>query len=212
MKKRIFWIVLVLVLGAVASRLLTSDKPVVRHESRDTFDQVLSVVRSSIIPESEPASFSMPEELVITNVESENEAVDNGGVYTFQVDGHGHLVLNEGTYLDIERLFTLNTPDELKIKLQKFSGALPLPAYREMVNLLDSFEKYTMTMKQLYPGGNALGKAPETIEDAFNQLQDLHDLRVMNFGADAARAFFEKEETMNRQMLEAIYMEKNSKM
>jgi hypothetical protein len=106
----------------------------------------------------------------------------------FQVDEHGNLLLNENTRLNVEKLYALNTPEELHEKFQKLSEVLPDTAHRQVVHLADYFDKYMRDSKQIYPPDEEV----ETVEEAIAQIKGLHDLRVMHFGADVAKAFFER--------------------
>jgi len=52
-------------------------------------------------------------------------------IYTmFQADAQGNLLLNETTRINIEKLFALNTPEELAEIIQKLSTVLPETAHR----------------------------------------------------------------------------------
>ncbi len=116
----------------------------------------------------------------------------------FHTDERDNLVLNKDTRINIEQLYALNTPEELDEKLQKLSTDLPSAAHRQLVNLIDYFDKYLRDLKQLYPPD----VEPVNVEQALEQLQAMHALRVRHFGADVAEALFAEDEKTNRQLLE----------
>jgi hypothetical protein len=123
----------------------------------------------------------------------------------FQADERDNLVLNENTRLNIEKLYALNTPEELAEKMQKLSAVLPGPAYRQVVNLTDYFEKYTRNMKEIYPPD----VQPATLEEVLERFRGMHDLRLSYFGADVASAFYAKEEKQSLQLLYLMAIEKD---
>jgi len=47
------------------------------------------------------------------------------------------------------------------------------------------------------------------VEEAIAQIKGLHDLRVMHFGADVAKAFFAEEEKLTQQLLHLMSLEKD---
>jgi hypothetical protein len=203
MKNRFFWVaLLLLVAGGIAGYLLP-DEPIAPHESKEPTAQTLSVTEPSEMPTNKThASYSIPESAAAKTVKSENE--DTGkkdNIYKmFQFDERDNLVLNESMRLNIEKLYALNTPEELDSKLQKLSTVLPPTAHRQLVRLIDYFDKYIMASKQIYPPD----VAPANLENAFDQLEGLHSLRVMHFGSDVATVFFAAEEKLNRQLLEVV--------
>ena len=211
MKKRIIWVVLVLLIaGALAGYHLLRNTPIALQEGKETSEQTLSVPEPSKMPAGEiPAARSLPEYMVVKVVEGEDKDAGEGDIKKmFQADRRGNLVLNESTRLNIEKLYALYTPEELESALPKLSTVLPSTAYRQVVNLIGYFGKYIRDIKQIYPPD----VETETVEDSINELKGLHDLRVMHFGADVAKAFFADEEKLNRQMLELMLMEKDKNM
>lgn len=123
----------------------------------------------------------------------------------FQADAHGDLVLKEQTRLNIEKLSSLYTQDELRQRMNVIEQTLPAGAYRELVDLLDRYQNFMTASKQAIP----TGIAPATVEDAVAQLDQLHDLRVAHFGAEAAEAMYGGEEKLGRQLLAFMSLEKH---
>jgi len=216
MKKQIFWIVIIALVAGPITRYILQDKTPPQSDRTESSYKTGSITYSSGTYEYKIQSSSgNPEDTFIINFANNDEVsadtagsgnvdANNEGVYVIQVNGQGKIVLNEKTRLAIERLHALNTPEELKEKLQEFLNVLPPDAHREVVKLLDNFEKYTNDVKQISDNQ----ATPETMEDSLKYLQKLHDQRVMVFGSDVAKAFFEKEESVNREMLELVYKER----
>lgn len=123
----------------------------------------------------------------------------------FQADERGNLVLNENTRINIEKLYALNTPEELADKMQKLSQVLPDAAHRQVTHLVDYFDKYTRDVKEIY----SPDIEPETVDDILTQLRVTHDLRLAHFGADVARAFYDHEEKMSLQLIYLMLNEKD---
>jgi len=127
-------------------------------------------------------------------------------IYTmFQADERGNLVLNETTRINIEKLYALNTPEELEEKYRKLSEVLPETAHRQVVNLVDYFDNYTRNIKEVYPPDVDV----ETIDELLVELKGLHDLRRTHFGADVARAFYADEEKISLQLVYLMAIEKD---
>jgi len=215
MKKQLFWLVLVVMISGPLTRYILQEKPVEQSEKAETSYKAGSMTYSSGTYEyNMQSSIEMPGnsigiEIGYGDVNADDAAAgnvdaNNEGVYIFQVNGNGKLVMNEKTRLAIERLHALNTPEERNEKLQEFLKILPPDAHHEVISLLDYFEKYTNDVKQITENQDT----PGTMEDALKYIQKLHDQRVMTFGGDIAKAFFEKEESTNREMLELVYKEK----
>lgn len=160
-----------------------------------------------------PAPISKPEEktmnntsgspgiswLLFTKEDNKSKGANPEDIHKmFHSDERDNLVLNKDTRINIEQLYALNTPEELDEKLQKLSTDLPSAAHRQLVNLIDYFDKYLRDLKQLYPPD----VEPVNVEQALEQLQAMHALRVRHFGADVAEALFAEDEKTNRQLLE----------
>lgn len=223
MKKQVFWLMLIVLVAGPVTRYLLSDKPVEQDERRGISYKTNYMINSQGITGYEMYSSNLPENgmqssektfvLNFGNVEEVNvDASDSGnvdanneGIYILQTDRDGRLVLNEKTRLAIERLYVTNTPEELKEKLQEISKILPPDAHKEIVTLLDNFDKYTKNLSQAADNENR----PDNVEDALRNLQQLHDQRIIYFGRDMANALFDKEESTSREMLELVYREKS---
>lgn len=132
-------------------------------------------------------------------------AADDEILTMFQADSHGNLVLSESARLNIEKLYALNTPEELAEKMQKLSGALPEMAHRQVGNLLDYYEKYTQNLMEAYPPE----VEPVSLGDMLERFRGMHDLRLAYFGADAASAFYAAEEKITLQLLYLMANEKD---
>lgn len=203
MKKRIVWVVLVLlVVGVAAGYAVFHNTLFGKQEITET--PALSVTEPSEMPPSElPASSNMPESAVEKNIEIEDE------IYTmFDVDKRGNLVLNAATRINIEKLTALNTPEELKGKLRKFSVVLPPEAYRQLVYLIEDFKGYIAAVKGAYPPDAEI----ETSEEALDEMEGIHALRVKYFGSKVTEAFFAEEDKLNRQLLRLMALEADENM
>jgi hypothetical protein len=203
MKRRIVWVVLVLlVTGAAAGYLIFRDQLMEKPESAGTDTPTVAEPSEMIISELPPSS-TMPESAVEKDMEIEDE------IYTmFDVDKRGNLVLNAATRINIEKLTALNTPEELKEKLRKFSVVLPPEAYRQLVYLIEDFKGYIAAVKGAYPPDAEI----ETVEEALDEMEGIHALRVKYFGAKVAEAFFAEEDKLNRQLLQLMALEADENM
>jgi len=209
MKPKLTWVVLVLLIIAGAAGYFLREDPtmkqyesVARHilSTHNTKDQSVGALSACGTPDCK--------EVVDAAVEAEGkeEASKKEEIYTmFQADEHGNLILNETTRINIERLYALNTPEELEEKYRKLSRVLPDNAHRQVVNLVDYFDKYTKDVKEIYPPDMEL----ETVEEVLVELRGIHDLRLMHFGSDVARAFYADEEKMSLQMVYLMAIEKD---
>jgi hypothetical protein len=203
MKKRLFFVLLVLLIVSVAAVCLFRDKPIAQSEDKETPTQA-SVLKPVVTPAGKtPGLFNMSWFAV---AKEENKDAKEEDIYDmFQADERGNLILDKNTRMNIEQLYALNTPEELDEKLQKISTTLPSTAYRQLVNLIDYFDKYLRDIKNIYPSD----VAPTNVEQALEQLQGMHSLRVKHFGSDDAAALFAEDEKINRQLLELMLMDKD---
>ncbi len=217
MNRRILWgIVIVAVLG-VLLRYIVPKEPGTSYGSRELSSNSGMVKKSSggmVVYERQSANSGNEtqssdktfiidfgsRDMVVDGENSTNVDKNGENVYMILVDANGRLVVNDKTRLAIERMHALCTPDELKEKL----SVLPPDAQREVINLVDYYDKYTKDVAQSF----ASRERPGTIDEALSGLQELHNQRVMYFGNEVARAMFEKEEAANREMLELVYREK----
>jgi len=139
--------------------------------------------------------------LPFTQTDNKSKVANQEDIHKmFHVDERDNLVLNKDTRISIEQLYALNTPEELDEKLQKLSTGIPSTAHRQLVHLIDYFDKYLRDLKQIYPPD----VEPASVEQALEQLQSMHALRVRHFGADVADALFAEDEKTNRQLLELM--------
>lgn len=209
MKPQLTWVILILLIIAGAAGYFLREDP--------TMAQYKKVARHILsthnVNEQSPETFSACgtldcKEVVAAeeNKNKEEESSKKEEIYTmFQADENGNLILTETTRLNIEKLYALNTPEELDEKMKKLSTVLPDTAHRQVTNLIDYFDKYTREIQEIYPPD----VAPETVEDVLVQLKGMHDLRKMHFGADVARAFYADEEKMSLQLVYLMAIEKD---
>ncbi len=130
-----------------------------------------------------------------------DDSADNEDISgMFQADANGHLILNEKTHLNIEKLVLLNTPKELKVKREELSTILPPAAHRQLVRLTNNFINYMTAVMKKYPPGKEL----KTVSEAMKQHDGVHALRVKYFGPEASTAFFGEEEKLSRRLLEIM--------
>jgi len=195
MKKRLFLVLLVLLIIGAATAYWFRDKPMEQSENKATSTQA-SVSKPSDTPAGKTTGLFNMSWFSVAKEEDNKEDIYK----MFQADERGNLILNKNTRHNIEELYALNTQEELDGKLQKISTVLPSTAYRELVNLIDYFDKYLRDIKRTYPPE----AAPSNVEQALEQLQAMHALRVKHFGSDAAEALFSEDEKTNRQLLELM--------
>lgn len=208
MKPKLTWVVLVILIiaGAVGyfmreDKTMTQYKSVARHilSTHNANEQSAETLTACGTPECRQV-------VVAAEVENKKEAEKKEELYSmFQADDQGNLVLNETTRINIERLYALNTPEELEEKFRKLSRVLPDNAHRQVINLVDYFDKYTRDVKDIYPPDMEV----ETVEEVLVELKGIHDLRLVHFGADVARAFFADEEKMSLQLIYLMAIEKD---
>jgi len=200
MKKRIFLVLLVLLIAGAAAVYLFRDKPIAQSENKETSTQASGLKPSEMPANKIPGSSGIPW-FTVAKEDNENKDTNEEDIYKmFQVDERGNLILDKNTRMNIEHLYALNTPEELDEKLQKISTVLPSTAYRQLVNLIDYFYKYLRDTKTIYPPDIA----PSNVEQALEQLHGMHSLRVKHFGSDVATALFADDEKINRQLLELM--------
>ncbi len=184
----------VLILGTVAVYLFRN-KPAVQSENKEASTQA-PVLKPSEKPAGKTPGLLNMSWFTVKKEDAEKDDLSK----MFQVDDRGNLVLNKDTRMNIEHLYALNTKDELDEKLQKLSTVLPSTAYRQLANLIDYFDKYLRDTKTIYPPD----AAPANVEQALEQLQGMHSLRVKHFGSDVAEALFAEDEKINGQLLDLM--------
>ncbi|HQG22652.1 MAG TPA: lipase secretion chaperone [Smithellaceae bacterium] len=210
MQKRIIWVALILLITAGAISYLLLDSPALVNKRDERDKRILSVSQpGELLENGIIMACGTPEcttTVVAESAQKQEETKEKDEIYSmFHVDEHGNLLLNENTRLNVEKLYALNTPEELDEKFQKLSEVLPDTAHRQVVHLVDYFDKYMRDSKQIYPPDEEV----ETVEEAIAQIKGLHDLRVMHFGADVAKAFFAEEEKLTQQLLHLMSLEKD---
>jgi hypothetical protein len=119
------------------------------------------------------------------------------------VDKRDDLVLDETARLNIEKLTALNTPEQLDEKFKKLSTVLPATAYQQLVELTETYNGYISSVKVNFPPEVEVN----TVGEALDDLQRLHDLRVKYFGTNTAEAFYGKEERISQKLLELMSQE-----
>jgi hypothetical protein len=123
----------------------------------------------------------------------------------FKADAAGNLVVQERTRLNVEKLSALYTPAERQQRLATIEQTLPASAYRQLTDLLERYENFSRASRQTFPPG----QAPTTVEEAVEQHEGLHALRVAHFGAEATEAMYGKEEAIGRRLLDFMALEKH---
>lgn len=217
MNRKVFWGIVIILVAGIMLRYLMPESPDSATSKRDMSYRGGNAKSPSgmLIYERSTSNTSGDEnrtpdktfvidfgnkDLVADGDDSNNVDANNENVYMIQLDSRGRLIVNEKTRLAIERLNLMCTADELKEKL----NVLPPDAQREVMNLVEYYDRYTRDISQL---PTAKVRA-ETMDEALSALQELHNQRIMYFGNDVAKAFFEKEESTNRELLELVYREK----
>lgn len=205
----ILLVLILLIVGGAAAYFTREDSTLVQY--RSVARHVLITHRQNHPPENMIAACSSADcKAVAAVTEPEHkEKADPGKqeeIYTmFQADAHGNLVLNESTRLNVEKLYALNTPEELAEKMQKLSKVLPEAAHRQVGNLVEYFDRYTTNVKEIYPPD----VQPATLEEILDRFKGIHDLRLMHFGADVTSAFYAEEEKQSLQLLYLMAIEKD---
>ena len=133
------------------------------------------------------------------------EAEQDDGQIGFKADARGHIVLNENTRLDLERLHALYGPAEREKQLQEMSATLPPPAARELHQLMDQYQNYQAAAYQAYPPDREM----TTVEQGVSQIDGMHGLRVQFFGEQATEKMFGLEEKAQRQLFKLMENEKD---
>lgn len=189
---------LLLLVAVIVPFYLFHDEPVMQSEN-SVAPMPVPVSKpdgNSVNNTSGPSGISW---LSFTKTDNKSKGANEENIHTmFHVDERDNLVLNKDTRISIEQLYALNTPEELDEKLQKLSTDLPSTAHRQLVHLIDYFDKYLRDLKQAYPPD----VEPANVEQALEQLQAMHALRIRHFGTDVAEALFAEDEKTNRQLLE----------
>lgn len=90
-------------------------------------------------------------------------------------------------------------------RLAAIEATLPPSAYRQLVDLMQRHQNFTLAAKQAYRPD----VAPATIEDIAAQQEGLHALRVAHFGEETAEALYGREERISRKLLEFMALEKH---
>jgi hypothetical protein len=109
----------------------------------------------------------------------------------------GDLLVNPQIRVDLERVYALHTQDEAMVMLDTCASHLPLKAQRDVKNLYQQYAQYSKALLQTYPPGLNV----DTVDEASQQLNGIHDLRQQYFGVDGAEAMFGEEEKTTREML-----------
>lgn len=210
MKPKLTWVVLVLLIIAGAAGYFLREDPTMAQYKKVARHIISTHKANDQSPETLSACGTPDcKEIIAAALEKETQDEKDGKkekIYTmFQADERGNLVLNETTRHNIEKLHALNTPEELAEKMRKLSGVLPDAALRQVANLVDYFDKYTRDIQEIYPPDVDVG----TVEELLVELKGLHDLRLMHFGSDVAKAFYADEEKISLQLVYLMAIEKD---
>ncbi len=204
MKGRIFWIILVLVTAGGAISYFFGDDEGALPETKVIREQESPIGQPPPRP-SEPQMPSAGWSIMAISPGEQKDIPREELQKMFQTDEWGNLTLNEETRLNIEKIYALYTPEEREAKLRDLSTTLPPEAHRELVRFLNYFEDYVREAKILYPPD----AGTISVDQAIDQLNGLHSLRVSYFGTDVAEAFYDREERIGRHMLELMRLEKD---
>jgi hypothetical protein len=140
-----------------------------------------------------------------TEADSIHDSEQDDGQIDFKADASGHVVLNENTRLDLERLHALYSPAEREKKLEEVSATLPPEAVREIYQLLDQYQNYQAAAYQAYPPDREL----TTVEQGVTQIDGMHGLRVQYFGEQATEKMFGAEEQAQRELYKLMENERD---
>jgi len=135
-----------------------------------------------------------------TEAVSDHESEQDDGQIGFKADARGHIVLNENTRLDLERLHALYSPAEREKQLQEMSATLPAAAARELHQLMEQYQNYQAAAYQAYPPGREM----TSVEQGVSQIDGMHAVRVQHFGEQATEKMFGAEERAQRVLYELM--------
>ena len=152
---------------------------------------------SARLPDASPPSEDAQEQAEIPVAQSNDK--------TFRSNAAGRLVLDEHTRLNMEALFARTDRGRLPEAKQQAIDPLPAAAAAQAAELLEQYDNYQQAQKQAYPPG----VAPPTAEAALAELDGLHALREAHFGPVVARALYGAEESLSRELIEQMRVEKD---
>lgn len=182
-----------------------------RHEEPASSDH-LSQQREASPPAAETpavADATQDEATAATNTEQPRaDETSEDPAKMFAADAAGNLILSERTRLNVEKLSALYSAEERAQRLAIVEQVLPATAYRQLVELTESYRNLTLAARQQLPPG----VAPASVEDAITQHELLHSLRVAHLGAAATDALFGEEERINRRLLDFMSLEQHEGM
>lgn len=144
--------------------------------------------------------------LASTTAAASTEAEDDYLGETFNVDANGNLVVDRRAQVTLEKLYALYTPEQQTQRLQELEQTLSPAAHRRVTELLQQFKNYSVAAKQNFPPDST----PASEDDALVQLDGLSALRAAHFGSDAAKGLYGEEETLNRQLIALMRLEKDA--
>ena len=134
-----------------------------------------------------------------------HESEQDDGQIDFKADTRGHIVLNENTRLDLERLHALYSPAEREKRLQEISATLPPVAALELHQLMEQYQHYQAAAYQAYPPDREL----TSVEQGVSQIDGMHGLRVQYFGEQATEGMFGAEEKAQHELYKLMENEKD---
>jgi hypothetical protein len=161
-------------------------------EATRAVDPNAASTATSTAPAVEAAVEAEAETEAVSNLESEQD----DGTIGFKADARGHIVLNENTRLDLERLHALYSPAAREKQLQEMSATLPPTAASELHQLMDQYQNYQAAAYQAYPPDREM----TTVEQGVSQIDGMHGLRVQHFGEQATEKMFGAEERAQREL------------
>jgi hypothetical protein len=216
-KQRLVLIAILLLAGIVVGVMLSSQRKTgddgLASQRSEVEQQAPSSTPQDGEAETQPATLAEPPSTateagspMVASVDpSYDDEHSEDPAKMFRADAAGNLILQERTRLNVEKLMALYAPAERQDRLTAIEQALPPSAYRQLTDLLEHYENFSRAAKQEFPPG----RAPTTVEEAIEQHEGLHALRVAHFGAAATDAMFGKEEAIGRRLLDFMALEKH---
>jgi hypothetical protein len=202
LNKRTWWLT-----GAVALALLAA-VTVIKRDSSVSSDDVTAEreitapgVTERISPIDNTSASSTHSPMASNAIDQASQAVNDGEA--FRVSDTGALVLDEQTRVNIERLVAHTDAANLDSEISEQVENLPPIAAQQVRELIERFVHYQQAQRQIQPPD----RTPATVDDAIQELHQLHALREAHFGVEVARHFYGQEEAIAREMIELMRLE-----
>lgn len=149
-----------------------------------------------------PGTPALPASSPLATVHTSGDAMPRSALEgtrypTLRVGKDGSLVLDQAVQENLERLIALNDRAELKQKLNDMARSLPPAAARQLSDLLMQYAQYESALQQEF----VQNEAPQNMQEALQQLDATHAVRVRHFGEATAKALFADDEEAARSIL-----------